>query len=90
MSEISSFLFGYDYTDKIKAFDDSIIQLDKKYVVYFQSREAKSSQRKHDTALNHYIVLTNAQGVTLQFNNDSDLRHDIKIEIQSAFKEIFK
>lgn len=57
---------------------------------YFKNRKSKYESESHDSLRNHFSTLQSGDTINIVWENNSDLREDIKNEVMSAFKSSFE
>ena len=89
MEDLNTIFYGPEAGNKIGIFEKGMELIEKKHSEYFKNRKPKYHVDKSDRLHNRYGTIVNSSGISLYFNNDSDL--DIKIvdESRELFKKIF-
>ena len=79
MKDLNNFLYGPDYTKKQSDFKARVADLEKSYSGNFETDQP-------------YFSLINLpqNQVQLRFDEDKDIPADLKNEIQTVFKEVWK
>jgi len=90
MRDISEFIYGEEYVEKNKAFEEEMSRIEDKHLDFFKSREPRNETEEHDRLHNHYALRTASGQVQFSFNQGSDLPEDIKNECREAFHRIWK
>ena len=86
MSELS---FGKEATEKIEKFEKGLEEVENRHSEYFAKRKAKNEFDKNDRLHNHYTTVTDKNGISFNFLEESDLDIDIKLECKQIFENIF-
>ena len=74
-----------DYNKKDEKFKKGLIEIDKKYIKYFKSRQAIFLSQKHDEIINHFIMQNTVSGqITININS-TELPLEIKDDLLSLF-----
>tara|TARA_R100001530_G_C4303011_1_gene151013 strand:+ start:139 stop:414 length:276 start_codon:yes stop_codon:yes gene_type:complete len=89
MEDLNTVFYGPEAGNKIEIFKKGMELIEKKYSECFKNRKPKYHVDNNDRLHNHYGIIVNSSGISLYFNNNSDL--DIKIvdESRELFKKIF-
>ena len=80
---------GKEYSDKQKAFDNDLHEIEKRHLDYFKAREASLPSEEHDRLHNHTIQTLQNGRVWFGFLPDSDLDQSIQKECMVAFHKWF-
>lgn len=87
--DFNKLFYGEDAAQKLKLFKDGMLTIENENLTYFADRISKYNSQEKDRLHNHYLMITNPDGVTFGFNEDSDLDKKIQAECHNLFKGIF-
>ncbi len=87
--DFKKLIFGNDASKKINQFNDGLKKIENSYFEYFEERKLKNNLDKHDCLSNHYMTTSNIGGFIFKFNEESDLKEEIKVKCQVLFNSIF-
>ena len=90
MRDISEYIYGEDYTERNKAFEEEMSKIEDRHAEYFKSRKPVNETEEHDRLHNHYALRTASGQVSFTFNQGSDLPEAIRQECKEAFHRIWK
>ncbi len=85
--DLNKLFYGNDAAEKINKLKEGLIIIEKENSEYFENRVAKNKEK--DRLHNHYLTITNAQGISFNFIAESDLDNDIRISCHKLFNDIF-
>jgi hypothetical protein len=74
---------------KEKLFQKLILELEEKHLVYFTIRKTKDTGGRDKISNHYYIRKEGNSGTDLLWLDGSDLRSDIKEEVQKFYNQIF-
>lgn len=90
MVGISEFIYGEEYAEKNRAFEEELLRIEAEHADFFKSRPPQNETEKHDRLHNHYALRTAGGQVSFKFNEGSDLPEDLKRECTEVFHRIWK
>lgn len=85
-TDLNELFFGSDASDKINRLNEGLLLIEKQHLGYFKNRLIDSNE---DRLHNHYIIITNSHGISINFLHDSDLDQNIKSSCIDLFNSIF-
>ena len=88
--EIIELICGKDFTDREKAFQNKLSEIEEKYIDFFKDRGPKYKGDLHDRLHNHHMFYYDSYKIKFGFEEDSEVPYYIKNECLNAFLEIFK
>jgi hypothetical protein len=87
--KLAELSFGKDASDKIEKFKNGLEKIENNYSEYFTNRKAPNDFEKNDRLHNHYVTVTDKNGISFVFLEESDLDTKIVEECKQLFKNIF-
>ncbi|WP_269226507.1 hypothetical protein [Flavobacterium eburneipallidum] len=86
---LNELFFGNEAAHKLDQFKAELLNIEQKNSKYFENRVSKISFDKNDRLHNHYLIITNSDGVTFGFTKDNDLDINVQTDCNNLFNEIF-
>lgn len=85
--DLNKLFYGNDASEKINKLKEGLLIIEKENSEYFENRIAKNKEK--DRLHDHYLTVTNTQGISFNFMAESDLDKDIRISWHKLFNDIF-
>jgi len=90
MSEkLNELSFGKEASEKIEEFKEGLAKIESEYSEYFTNRKPTNDFDKNDRLHNHFIPITDKNGIAFNFLAESDLDETIRKECENLFANIF-
>ena len=80
-------LHSDEYNRRNENFNKGLIELDEKYIEYFKPRPPKLPSQKHDSILNHFMIINTHQNLALSINSPEELPKEIANDLKSLFHQ---
>ncbi|MGV3587043.1 MAG: hypothetical protein ACO1OF_08590 [Adhaeribacter sp.] len=90
MRDISEYIYGEDYAERNKAFEEEMFRIEERHADYFKNRPPANETEEHDRLHNHYALRTASGQVSFTFNQGSGLPENIREECKQAFHRVWK
>lgn len=87
--DLSKIFYGTDASEKINLLKSRLALVEESHNEYFKGRQSKLNVNEVDRLHNHYLTITDSNGIKFGFTDDSDLEIKIKTECIDVFNEIF-
>jgi len=89
MNNFLKLLCEEEFYDKQEELIKELLEIENKYIEFFNNRPSKFEREDHDRLHNHWILYHDNTVVKFGFQDDSEVPEYIKAECHQAFKRIF-
>jgi hypothetical protein len=89
MGNIAEFIYGEEYSEKNKAFQEQIDRIEQRHLDHFKSQPPHNETEAHDRLHHHFVIRTAGGQIALDFDEEAPLPADIRQECVEAFHRIF-
>jgi len=79
-----------DYKRKDEMFTKGLMEIDKKYIEYFEPRPRQFDSQKHDGIISHFITTNSTEGQIRISNISTELPLEIKNDLLELFKQCWE
>jgi hypothetical protein len=79
-------LHSDEYNRRNENFNKGLIELDEKHIEYFKPRLPKYSSQKHDSILNHFMIINTHQNPALNITS-TELPKEIMDDLTNLFHQ---
>jgi hypothetical protein len=89
MGNIAEFIYGEEYSEKNKAFQEEVDRIEQRHIDYFKSQPPSNETETHDRLHHHFVIRTAGGQIALDFDQEAPLPVDIRQECLEAFHRIW-
>ncbi|MAN27048.1 MULTISPECIES: hypothetical protein [Mesonia] len=90
MKDLHKTLYGEEAGTKLNLLKQGLLDIEKKHISYFKSRNSKIDYDEHDRLHNYYGMINNSSNIIFVIHPESDIDETIKKECYELFIDVFK
>lgn len=90
MKDLKKTLYGEETGTKLNVFIQGLLDIEKKYIIFFKSRKPKNKYSEFDRLHNHYyLIMNDSRHIRFGFKKESGIDETIQHECISLLKRCF-